>query len=129
MDMNVSTVSGNAAGSVLMFRDSFGSALILCEKDGDDIDYNIEVDKRLRNNGVMKGAKSVTADGSSGDIERNRNSNLRYIIIRQTMDPDKTYYMKVKSVLDSEEKEFYMDYMEYCPKEVYDNPEEPEDIW
>ena len=50
-------------------------------------------------------------------------------IIRQTMDPDKTYYMRVKSVLDSEQKEFYMDYMEYCPKEVYDNPEMPEDIW
>jgi hypothetical protein len=26
-------------------------------------------------------------------------------------------------------KEFYMDYMEYCAKEVYDNPETPEDIW
>lgn len=99
------------------------------ERDGDDEDYNIEVDKRLRNNGVMKGAKTVTADGSSGDIERNRTSNLRYIILRQTLDPDKTYYMKVKSVLDSEEKEFYMDYMEFCPKEVYDNPEKPEDIW
>ena len=99
------------------------------EKDSGDDDYDAEVDKRLRNNGVMKGAKSVTADGSGGDIERNRSSNLRYIILRQTLDPDKTYYMRVKSVLDSEEKEFYMDYMEYCPKEVYDNPEKPEDIW
>jgi hypothetical protein len=77
----------------------------------------------------MKGAKSVTADGSSGDIERNRSSNLRYIITRQTLDPNETYYMRVKSVLDSEQKEFYMDYMEWCPKEVYDNPERPEDIW
>ena len=99
------------------------------EADGQDEDYNIEVDKRLRNNGVMKGAKSVTANGSTSDIERNRSTNLRYIIVRQTMDPDKTYYMKVKSVLDSEEMEFYMDYMELCPKEVYDNPERPEDIW
>ena len=118
-----------AAGIPVNLTRGIGTMNVGWEKDGDDIDYNIEVDKRLRNNGVMKGAKSVTADGSSGDIERNRNSNLRYIIIRQTMDPDKTYYMKVKSVLDSEEKEFYMDYMEYCPKEVYDNPEEPEDIW
>lgn len=99
------------------------------EADGNDEDYNIEVDKRLRNNGVMKGARSVTADGSSGDIERNRSTNLRYIIIRQTLEPDKTYYLRIKSVLDSEEKEFYMDYMEFCPKEVYDNPETPEDVW
>ena len=118
-----------AAGIPVDLTKGIGSMRVGWEADGRDEDYNIEVDKRLRNNGVMKGAKSVTADGSSGDIERNRNSNLRYIIIRQTLDPDKTYYMRVKSVLDSEEKEFYMDYMEFCPKDVYDNPETPEDIW
>ena len=118
-----------AAGIPVDLTRGIGSMNVGWEKDGKDEDYNIEVDKRLRNNGVMKGAKTVTADGSSGDIERNRSSNLRYIIIRQTLDPDKTYYMRVKSVLDSEQKEFYMDYMEYCPKEVYDNPEHPEDIW
>ena len=118
-----------AAGIPVNLTQGIGSMNVGFEYDGPDEDYNIEVDKRLRNNGVMKGARSVTADGSSGDIERNRNSNLRYIIVRQTLDPDKTYYMKVKSVLDSEDKEFYMDYMEYCPKEVYDNPETPEDVW
>ena len=118
-----------AAGIPVDLTRGIGSMNVGWEADGKDEDYNIEVDKRLRNNGVMKGAKTVTANGSSGDIERNRSTNLRYIIIRQTMDPDKTYYMRVKSVLDSEQKEFYMDYMEYCPKEVYDNPERPEDIW
>ena len=24
---------------------------------------------------------------------------------------------------------FYMDFIEYCAKEIYDNPEKPEDIW
>ncbi len=118
-----------AAGIPVDLTRGIGSMNVGYEPDGKDEDYNIEVDKRLRNNGVMKGAKSVTANGSSSDIERNRNSNLRYIIIRQTLEPDKTYYMRVKSVLDSEEKEFYMDYLEFCPKEVYDNPETPEDIW
>ena len=118
-----------AAGIPVDLTRGIGSMNVGWEADGKDEDYNIEVDKRLRNNGVMKGSKTVTANGSSGDIERNRSTNLRYIIIRQTMDPDKTYYMRVKSVLDSEQKEFYMDYMEYCPKEVYDNPERPEDIW
>ena len=118
-----------AAGIPVNLTQGIGSMNVGYERDGNDEDYNIEVDKRLRNNGVMKGARSVTADGSSNDIERNRNTNLRYIIVRQTLDPDKTYYMKVKSVLDAEDKEFYMDYMEYCPKEVYDNPETPEDVW
>ena len=118
-----------AAGIPVDLTRPIGSMNVGYEADGKDDDYNIEVDKRLRNNGVMKGAKSVTADGGSGDIERNRSSNLRYIITRQTLDPNETYYMRVKSVLDSEQKEFYMDYMEWCPKEVYDNPERPEDIW
>ena len=31
--------------------------------------------------------------------------------------------------IESERKEFYMDYIEYCPKEIYDNPAKAEDIW
>ena len=118
-----------AAGIPVDLTKGIGNMNVGYEKDGTDDDYNIEIDKRLRNNGVMKGAKSITADGTSTDIERNRDTNLRYIIVRQTLEPDKTYYLKVKSVLDAEDKEFYMDYLEYCPKSVYDNPEKPEDIW
>ena len=43
--------------------------------------------------------------------------------------PFRNYYIRFKSVLDDENKEFFMDYFEYVAKEVYDNPEEPEDIW
>ena len=98
------------------------------EDDTGDADYDAEVDHRLRNNDVMKGSKSVN---SNNGTERgvNDSENIRRIMWRGTMDPEKTYYMRMKSVLDSEKQEFYMDYMEYCPKEVYDNPEEPEDIW
>ena len=100
------------------------------ESDSGDDDYDAEVDKRLRNNWVMKGPKSVNGNyGSTTDNDRVRGNNLRYIITRQTLDPDKDYYMKVKSVLDADMKEFYMDFMEWCPKEVFDNPMEPEDIW
>ena len=45
------------------------------------------------------------------------------------MDPNETYYLRAKSVLDSDKTEFMMDILEICPKEVYDNPENPEDIW
>ena len=33
------------------------------------------------------------------------------------------------TVVNREKAEFYMDYIEFCPKEVYDNPQTPEDIW
>jgi hypothetical protein len=98
------------------------------EDDTGDEDFDSEVDHRLRNNMVMKGSKSVNSnDGPERGI--NDSENIRRIMWRGTMDPDKTYYMKMKSVLDSDKKEFYMDYFEYCAKEVYDNPIEAEDLW
>jgi hypothetical protein len=53
----------------------------------------------------------------------------RRIMVSADMEPNKNYYIKFKSVLDDEKKEFFMDYIEYVAKEVYDNPEESEDIW
>ena len=98
------------------------------ERDSEDDDYNAEVDKRMRNNGFMKGPQSIN---SNDGTERgwNDRENIRHIFVRQTLDPDKTYYIKLKSVLDSDKKEFYMDFIEYCAKEICDNPESPEDIW
>lgn len=93
-----------------------------------DDDYNAEIDKRMRNNGFMKGPQSIN---SNDGTERGKNDreNIRHIFVRQTLDPNETYYIKLKSVLDAEKKEFYMDFIEYCAKEIYDNPESPEDIW
>ena len=38
-------------------------------------------------------------------------------------------FMDENFLLDTETAEFYMDHIEYCPKEIYDNPVTPEDIW
>ncbi len=98
------------------------------ERDTDDEDYCAEIDKKMRNNGYMKGPKSINSnDGTERDWADRE--NIRHIFVRQTLDPNETYYLKLKSVLDSEKKEFYMDFIEYCAKEIYDNPEKPEDIW
>ena len=95
--------------------------------DSDDDEYNDEIDKFLRNNNRMRGSNSVTGDGYAS--ERLDPRILRHLVTRQTLDPDKTYYLRFKSVLDKQQNEFYMDYLEICPKEVYDNPETPEDTW
>ena len=95
--------------------------------DTDDEDYNAEIDKKLRNNNLMKGCKSVGNGPTS--TERDNIVCSRRIIWRGTLDPDLTYHVRFKSVLDSDKKELYMDYLEFCPKEVYDNPEAPEDLY
>ena len=97
------------------------------EADTDDEYHNIEVDKHMRNNNRMRGEMSIT--NSNGPCRTGSPNNLRHILVRQTLDPNETYYLRLKSVLDSNKKEMYMDYLEWCAKEIYDNPVEPEDIW
>jgi uncharacterized surface protein with fasciclin (FAS1) repeats len=97
------------------------------EPDTEDDFHNIEVDKHMRNNNRMRGEMSI--QNSNGPCRTGSPNNLRHILVRQTVDPDKTYYLRLKSVLDSNKKEMYMDYLEWCAKEIYDNPIEPEDIW
>ena len=100
------------------------------EEDTDDDDYNAEVDKRLRNNGFMKGCNQYCAGNPASSTMMRGNTNcIRRIVLRETMDPDKIYYVRFKTVLEDKTRFFYMDYLEYCAKEVYDNPETPEDIW
>ena len=105
------------------------SSLVGWEKDIDDDDYNAEVDKKMRNNGFMKGPALYECGVGSGTLARDREAKLRRIIVREYLYPEVTYYLKFKNVLDDPMKEFYMDYFEFCAKEVYDNPMTPEDIW
>lgn len=100
------------------------------DDDKEDDDYNAAIDKQMRNNDFMKGCQQYVAGGPGGStLMRASNICLRRIMFRQTMDPNETYYVKFKTVMDDPTRFFYMDYLEYCAKEVYDNPEEPEDIW
>ena len=97
------------------------------ETDTEDDIYNAEIDKHMRNNMRMKGEMQIC--NSAGPARTGSPSNLRHILVREQIDPDKTYYLRLKSVLDSDKKEMYMDHLEWCAKEVYDNPNDPEDIW
>lgn len=100
------------------------------EPDIDDDDYNAEIDKKLRTNGYMKGANLYSA-GTCGNpkMARADEYSTRRVLFTRTMDPNKTYYIRFKQVTEDTSLQFYMDYLELCPKEVYDNPNEPEDIW
>ena len=96
------------------------------EADTEDQDYNAGVDKRMRTLGYMKGCQHA---GTYGRISESLRVNaIRQIISRRHMLPDVKYYLTFKNVLDAPQ-ELYLDYFELVAKEVYDNPETPEDIW
>lgn len=99
------------------------------EADTDDEEYNDRVTKTMRTQGFMKAPNSWTNNIGSGTSVRTFHYMSRRILLNAFLEPHKNYYIRFKSVLDQEAKEFYMDYFEYVAKEVYDNPEELEDIW
>ena len=99
------------------------------EMDELDEDYNSEVDKKMRNNGFMKGPEYIVENPGSNTTNRMQEKSTRRIIVREWMDADKTYYLRFKTVQDLLSKQLFIDYIEWCPKEIYDNPAEPEDIW
>ena len=93
---------------------------------GRDDDEIIDIEHKLRNHGLMKATKHEHAE----QLARDKNNCSRHVIVRQTLDPNETYYVRFKSVQpDLTRPELYLDYFEYCPKEIYDSPERPEDVW
>ena len=61
---------------------------------------------------------------------RTQEFSLRRIVWRGNVEAGKTYYLHVKNCMNgmaSDQKQFHMDYMEWCPKNVYANPETPEE--
>ena len=95
---------------------------------GKEEDEIIEIDHKLRNHGLMKATKHETE--MSATTARAKENCCRHIIVRQTLDPSETYYVRFKPVQpDLTRPELYLDYFEYCPKEIYDSPEKPEDVW
>ncbi|MBP5769759.1 MAG: fasciclin domain-containing protein [Bacteroidaceae bacterium] len=99
------------------------------KEDTGDRETDDEVDKKMRNNGFMKGPEHYCNVPGGSETIRTKPDAIRRIMVSAWMKPDVTYYLKFKSVLDDVEKEHYLDYIEYCSKEVYDNPNESEDIW
>lgn len=88
------------------------------------------VDLRLHEQGFMKGPNYFHCGASNtANVGRQCEWVLRRVVWKGYLEAGKTYYIRFKNGLDDTTSQFYMDYIEWCPKEVYDNPETPEDIW
>lgn len=100
--------------------------------DGLDEEANIENDKVIRNHGWMKGPKMfcVNSMNTAHSVPlRSVSSTMRRIVYKGYMEPDKIYYLRLKSVLENPIAYLYANFIELVPKNVYDNSENPEDIW
>ena len=95
----------------------------------DDEDYCAQIDRFLRAKDYMKSPKYFCNSPGSSSPTRDNETFLRRILLRQYMSPDEQYYLRLKSCIDDPDRFLVLDFFEYVAKEVFDNPEKPEDIW
>ena len=90
-------------------------------------------DKALRNRGWMKGPASygsTAPDGSGTRLPmRNTPDQMRKIYTTFHSDGKTDHYVRVQQKLESTNGTFAFDFMELCPKSVYNNEFYPEDKW
>lgn len=91
------------------------------EPDTKDEDHNDENDRIMYIHNYMKGPKYFGANHATAVTTDVRSSErcMRRIITTQNMDPNKTYYLRMKSVLESTKKQLFIDFFELVPKNVY----------
>ncbi len=82
----------------------------------------------MRENGYVKGSRSYYKVVHTSDV-RSEKGVFRKIIGQFELEAGETYYIRFKSCTDSYRRELYLDYFEWVPEKVYDNPNEPEDQW
>ena len=90
------------------------------EADTDDEEENKAIDKAMRNRGFMKAMDSY---GSSSEPFRTYNNDVRRILTKQYLRADQEYWLRFRQILEGSTLYMSIDYIELCPKDVYDSPE------
>lgn len=108
-----------------------GDITIPWEADIDGADeINAENDKKMRNQGYMKGPNYFYATGTETPVRQigGGSAALRLIVTTDEMKADETYYIRFKTALNTSNPQQFLDYFEYVPTSVYNGTTE-EDIW
>ena len=92
------------------------------EYDTDDEEENKAIDKAMHNQGFMKAMDSY-GNSSDGSSLRNQPNCARRILVKQSLRADQDNWLRFRQILEGSSLYMSLDYIELCPKEVYDDPE------
>jgi hypothetical protein len=95
-------------------------------EDGLTKDEIVKNDKSMHNRGYMRAPDTQTMGTNEDSNARTLHNLLRRIVATEYLTNDKDHYIRFRAV-DENGKEFMLDYVELCPKTVYDSPILPED--
>ena len=91
-------------------------------------DQGVESDANMRNLGYMRGPLYYTVGVNTGNYARGNREDLRRILTKQDFKQDE-YWLRFKSVLERDDWQFHLDYIEFCPENVYNNTLYVEDMF
>jgi uncharacterized surface protein with fasciclin (FAS1) repeats len=92
-------------------------------------DNGISTDKEMHNRGYMRGPLCFTLGVGGSTTGRSNTENLRRIIVKQQFKQGE-YWLRFKTVLpDNSSTQFHLDYIEFCPANVYNNATYVEDMF
>lgn len=91
-------------------------------------DKGVESDANMRNLGYMRGPLYYTVGINSGNYARSNREDMRRILAKQDFKQDE-YWLRFKTVLEGDAWQFHLDYIEFCPENVYNNTRYVEDMY
>ena len=91
-------------------------------------DKGVETDANMRNLGYMRGPLYYTVGINSGNYARSNREDMRRILAKQDFKQDE-YWLRFKTVLEGDAWQFHLDYIEFCPENVYNNTRYVEDMY
>lgn len=90
------------------------------EPDTNDEEETKAIDKAMRNRGFMKAMDSY---GSTSEPFRTYSNDVRRILTKQYLRADQENWLRFRQILEGSTLYMSIDYIELCPKDVYDSPE------
>ena len=91
-------------------------------------DKGVESDANMRNLGYMRGPLYYTVGVNTGNYARSNREDMRRILAKQDFKQDE-YWLRFKTVLEGDAWQFHLDYIEFCPENVYNNTRYVEDMY
>lgn len=92
-------------------------------------DEGVESDANMRNLGYMRGPLYYTLGAGGSTVARANPQDLRRILVKQQFKQGE-YWLRFKTVLPKDEStQFHLDYIEFCPENVYNNTTYAEDMY
>ena len=91
-------------------------------------DQGIQSDANMHNLGYMRGPLYYTVGKGGSTLARANREDLRRIIAKQLFEQGE-YWLRFKTVIDKSDAQFHLDYIEFCPENVYNSISLVEDMY